>query len=242
MPFIKTGYWSPKPKDIWKVGKKLTEPYRGQLFFAGEHTQMDFFGYMEGALRSGERAAETLMLQECGLLEKPASKPSVPVRVALAAPTGESAAFEREVATPFKMRAAGDASEGKSPFLGRDLFTGEAAAEWEPRVAALVAESRFVNALEELGSGYDPGQLEEEEAAGERDGEEELEASEAWEELEQEELIPPQIRRKMSFLMRARLTPRAPRFAKMRGDSILREVSSRAKVTLRDSLTMASMN
>ena len=95
---------------------------------------------MEGALRSGERAAETLMLQECGLLEKPASKPSVPVRVALAAPTRESAAFEREVATPFKMRAAGDASEGKSPFLGRDLFTGEAAAEWEPRVAALVAE------------------------------------------------------------------------------------------------------
>ena len=31
VPFIKTGYWSPKPKDIWKVGKKLTEPYRGRL-------------------------------------------------------------------------------------------------------------------------------------------------------------------------------------------------------------------
>jgi monoamine oxidase len=187
VPFIKTGYWSPKPKDIWKVGKRLTEPYRGRLFFAGEHTQMDFFGYMEGALRSGERAAETLMLQECGLLEKPAPKPSIPVRVALASPTRESAAFAREVAAPFKMRASGDATEAKSPFLGGDLFTGEAAGEWEPRVAALVAESPFVNALEELGSGYDRGHVEEEETADERDGE----ASEAWEEPEQEKLISP---------------------------------------------------
>jgi monoamine oxidase len=159
VPFIKAGYWSPRPKDIWKVGEKLTMPYHDRLFFAGEHTQMDFFGYMEGALRSGERAAETLMLQACGLLEKPAPKPSGPVRVARAAPTRESAAFEREVAAPFKMRASGDASEGKSPFLGRDLFAGEAAAEWEPRVAALVAESPFVNALEELGGGFDLGQL-----------------------------------------------------------------------------------
>ena len=40
-----------------QVGEKLNKPFHDRLFFAGEHTQMDFFGYMEGALRSGERAA-----------------------------------------------------------------------------------------------------------------------------------------------------------------------------------------
>ena len=56
---------------------------------------MDFFGYMEGALRSGERAAEQLMLQSCGLLKEPApAPPSPPVRIASAAPLrGQTAAF-----------------------------------------------------------------------------------------------------------------------------------------------------
>ena len=192
VPFICTGYWSPKPKDIWKVGKKLTEPYHDRLFFAGEHTQMDFFGYMEGALRSGERAAETLMLQACGLREETAPKPETSVLVARAAPTREIAALGREAPIPFRKPAStGDPGEGESPFLDRDLLAGEAAAEWEPRVAALVAESPFVNALEELGGGFDLGQLQEEEAVDELDDEEELEASEAWEEPEGEELIPP---------------------------------------------------
>jgi uncharacterized protein with NAD-binding domain and iron-sulfur cluster len=39
------------------------------IFFAGEHTQMDHFGYMEGALRSGERAARQLMQHACGAPE-----------------------------------------------------------------------------------------------------------------------------------------------------------------------------
>jgi len=51
--------------DSFKVGKPLNEPYLGHIFFAGEHTQMDHFGYMEGALRSGERAAKLLMEQVC---------------------------------------------------------------------------------------------------------------------------------------------------------------------------------
>src|SRR5207245_9820221 len=92
VPFIKAGYWSPKPGDIWRVGEKLTRPYHDRLFFAGEHTQMDFFGYMEGALRSGERAEETLMLRACGLLEETS-------RVARAAPVREGAASTRGVAT-----------------------------------------------------------------------------------------------------------------------------------------------
>ncbi|RGA06660.1 hypothetical protein DI270_002295 [Microbispora triticiradicis] len=37
----------------------------GQVEHAGEHTQMDHFGYMEGAIRSGERAARLLLDQLC---------------------------------------------------------------------------------------------------------------------------------------------------------------------------------
>ncbi|WP_182880918.1 FAD-dependent oxidoreductase [Microbispora sp. H10949] len=35
----------------------------GQVGNAGEHTQMDHFGYMEGAIRSGEWAARLLLDQ-----------------------------------------------------------------------------------------------------------------------------------------------------------------------------------
>jgi monoamine oxidase len=98
VPFIKTGYWSPKNGEIFKVGELLSKPFHDRLFFAGEHTQMDFFGYMEGALRLGERAAHTLIRKACGLLEKPAPKsPSPPVRIARAAPTREKTAFEEEL-------------------------------------------------------------------------------------------------------------------------------------------------
>jgi len=64
-PFIRAGYVSPGKNQIFKVGKALNEPYLDRIFFAGEHTQMDHFGYMEGALRSGERAANLLMQQVC---------------------------------------------------------------------------------------------------------------------------------------------------------------------------------
>ena len=74
-PFIKTGYWSPLPGEIFKVSAKLLQPFHERLFFAGEHTETDFFGYMEGALRSGERAAHTLMLSACGLLKKDTAEP-----------------------------------------------------------------------------------------------------------------------------------------------------------------------
>jgi len=65
-PFIMTGYAAPALGQIFKIGDKLTKPYQGRLFFAGEHTDMGFFGYMEGALRSGERAAKNLIQLACG--------------------------------------------------------------------------------------------------------------------------------------------------------------------------------
>jgi monoamine oxidase len=67
-PFIKTGYWTPKPDgEIFRVGPKLNTPLHERLYFAGEHTYPSFFGYMEGALRSGIRSANMLMSATCGL-------------------------------------------------------------------------------------------------------------------------------------------------------------------------------
>ncbi|GAA4580663.1 hypothetical protein GCM10023176_60530 [Micromonospora coerulea] len=70
-PFIRTGYSSPRVGQVFTIGKELNEPFQGRLFFAGEHTQMDHFGYMEGAIRSGERAARLLVDQVCQPLKKP---------------------------------------------------------------------------------------------------------------------------------------------------------------------------
>jgi monoamine oxidase len=70
-PFIETGYSAPRPGQIFTIGKELNEPFEGRLFFAGEHTQMDHFGYMEGAIRSGERAARLLLEQVCRMFAEP---------------------------------------------------------------------------------------------------------------------------------------------------------------------------
>jgi monoamine oxidase len=64
-PFIEAGYASPGLNQIFTIGKELNEPFRGRMVFAGEHTQMDHFGYMEGAIRSGERAAEQVVDLAC---------------------------------------------------------------------------------------------------------------------------------------------------------------------------------
>jgi monoamine oxidase len=71
IPFIKTGYAAPKIGEFLKIGEELSKPFHDVLFFAGEHTQMDFFGYMEGALRSGKRAAENLIVHLCAEPGKP---------------------------------------------------------------------------------------------------------------------------------------------------------------------------
>jgi monoamine oxidase len=64
-PFIRIGISSPWVGQVFTIGKELNEPFNGRLFFAGEHTQLDHFGYMEGAIRSGERAARMLLDKVC---------------------------------------------------------------------------------------------------------------------------------------------------------------------------------
>jgi monoamine oxidase len=87
-PFIRAGIVSPGKNQILTVGKGLNEPYQGRIFFAGDHTQMNHFGYMEGALRSGERSAALLVQTACGLAPPAPVKPpapSPPLQVASAA-------------------------------------------------------------------------------------------------------------------------------------------------------------
>ena len=56
-----TGYSCPAPGDVCRVGPNLAKPFAKRLYFAGEHTCLPFFGYMEGALQSGLRAGEAVL-------------------------------------------------------------------------------------------------------------------------------------------------------------------------------------
>jgi monoamine oxidase len=57
--FTRTGYSCPRPGEVCTKAKALQQPF-GPIHFAGEHTCMAFFGYMEGALQSGLRAAQRI--------------------------------------------------------------------------------------------------------------------------------------------------------------------------------------
>ena len=81
--FINTGYWAPKPNgEIFRVGPKLNVAFHKRLYFAGEHTYVSFFGYMEGALRSGIRAANLLMRESCGMTVDPCPPPPPEEKIA----------------------------------------------------------------------------------------------------------------------------------------------------------------
>ena len=66
------GYSCPEIGEVITKAKRLNnsyayesnEPYKDKIFFAGEHTCMAFFGYMEGALQSGVMAAQRIAKQE----------------------------------------------------------------------------------------------------------------------------------------------------------------------------------
>jgi monoamine oxidase/V8-like Glu-specific endopeptidase len=92
--FIKTGCTAPRLGEIFTVSKALSEPFRDRLVFAGDHACTDLFGYMEGALASGERAAQLVLEQACGLREQ--RRPE-PLHVAEAQPEPEAEAIEAEV-------------------------------------------------------------------------------------------------------------------------------------------------
>ncbi|HYG96555.1 MAG TPA: NAD(P)/FAD-dependent oxidoreductase [Solirubrobacterales bacterium] len=61
-PFIETGYAVPAKGQASTVNPALMRPHAGRLFFAGEQASPGFFGYMEGALQAGARAARDIVL------------------------------------------------------------------------------------------------------------------------------------------------------------------------------------
>ena len=60
-PFIRTGYAVPGVGQVTTISPNQIAPYMQRLFFAGEQTSPGFFGYMEGALQTGARAARDII-------------------------------------------------------------------------------------------------------------------------------------------------------------------------------------
>jgi monoamine oxidase len=56
-PWTGAGYSCPAPGEVCSAGPLLNTAFHKRMFFAGEHTCFAYFGYMEGALQSGHRAA-----------------------------------------------------------------------------------------------------------------------------------------------------------------------------------------
>jgi monoamine oxidase len=61
-PFILTGYGVPGLGEVTRIAPMQLLPHRRRLYFAGEQTSTGFFGYMEGALQSGARAARDIVV------------------------------------------------------------------------------------------------------------------------------------------------------------------------------------
>ena len=62
-PFVRASYAFPAKGDITRWGP-IFDRGVGNLHFAGEHTCYAFIGYMEGALQSGIRVANRLMVRD----------------------------------------------------------------------------------------------------------------------------------------------------------------------------------
>jgi monoamine oxidase/subtilisin family serine protease len=80
VPWIMTGSSVPAPGQVTTVARRLSEPFRGRLFFAGEHASPGFFGYMEGALEAGAYVADRIRAAAPALLSVRSAAP-VPVLV-----------------------------------------------------------------------------------------------------------------------------------------------------------------
>jgi monoamine oxidase len=62
-PFVRASYAFPAPREVRRCGP-VFEDGIGNLDFAGEHTCYAFVGYMEGALQSGIRVCNRVMVKD----------------------------------------------------------------------------------------------------------------------------------------------------------------------------------
>jgi monoamine oxidase len=71
VPFVESGYGVPAPGEVTTIQRRQLLPHAYWLYFAGDQTSSGFFGYMEGALQSGARAARDIVVRwalPCGIL------------------------------------------------------------------------------------------------------------------------------------------------------------------------------
>jgi monoamine oxidase len=61
VPGIMAGYAVPTLRQVTSVGRRLAGDHAGRVLFAGEQASPGFYGYMEGALQSGGRAAREVI-------------------------------------------------------------------------------------------------------------------------------------------------------------------------------------
>jgi monoamine oxidase len=59
-PYVMTGYSCPAPGQVTDHQRRMQLPVQDRIFLAGEACSPAFFGYMEGALQSGEAAADRI--------------------------------------------------------------------------------------------------------------------------------------------------------------------------------------
>ncbi|MCK6692987.1 MAG: FAD-dependent oxidoreductase [Thermoanaerobaculia bacterium] len=59
-PFVRGSYSCPKPGQVTEFDGAAFEPVR-RLYFAGEHTSTEYWGFMNGAAETGRRVAEKML-------------------------------------------------------------------------------------------------------------------------------------------------------------------------------------
>jgi monoamine oxidase len=70
-PFVMGSYTCYKPGQYSTLADWVATPV-GNIFFAGEHTSVEFNGYMEGAVETGQRAAREVWAKLHGRKKRPA--------------------------------------------------------------------------------------------------------------------------------------------------------------------------
>jgi monoamine oxidase len=63
-PYVMTGYSCPAPGQVTDHQRRMQLPVQDRIFLAGEACSPAFFGYMEGALQSGEAAADRIVTRD----------------------------------------------------------------------------------------------------------------------------------------------------------------------------------
>ncbi len=68
-PLARGSYTSPKVGQYTSIfGSQSETELKGKLIFAGEHTSPDWWGYMNGAIESGERAAREVLGEKVSMI------------------------------------------------------------------------------------------------------------------------------------------------------------------------------